>query len=104
MFTNEKLRMLINFVRNEKNLADLSENPSVWDELFLKNEAQIVEIGKIDKPGPGFMGELSNVSRTFEPERVSLKHVEFVTDIVEKESPRRQNFCRYQIGDICKNI
>jgi hypothetical protein len=53
--------------------------------LFLKKEAQIVEIGKIDKPGPGLIGELGKVSRTFEPERISLNHVDHVTRIVLKK-------------------
>src|SRR5690606_32289368 len=47
MFFMDKLRSLINFIRKKRKLAGLSENPSVWDELFLKNEAQVVEIGKI---------------------------------------------------------
>lgn len=85
MYGMHKLRKLINYVRTKKGLADLSENTSVWDELFLKKEPQIVEIGKIDKPESGLMGELGKVSRTFEPERVSLNHVEYVTQILKKK-------------------
>ncbi|CAN7273342.1 hypothetical protein [Paenibacillus sp. LjRoot56] len=68
---NKFLReVLINKVRKKRNVAPYSEYPSVWDEVFLKNELQIAEIGRIDKPdNPGLYGCIDKASRPFESER-----------------------------------
>lgn len=103
LYGMDKIRTAINYVRQKKNLAVLSENTSVWDELFLKNEPQIVEIGKIDKPEHNLIGELGKVSRTFEPERLSLNHVDIVTRIVkEKEVPVDKVFVDVKSGTYVK--
>ncbi|MFB9274464.1 DUF6338 family protein [Cohnella cellulosilytica] len=103
LYGMKKLRDVTNYVRNKKGLADLSEHTSVWDELFLKKEAQIVEIGKIDKPESALIGELGKVSRTFEPERISLNHVDYVTRIVrEKKVPVDKVFVDVKSGTYVK--
>ncbi|MBP1907063.1 hypothetical protein J2Z32_003728 [Paenibacillus turicensis] len=84
LYGMSRFREIINYIRRKNNLAEFSENTSVWDELFLKNEPQIVAIGKIDKPEHYLIGELGKVSRTFEPERISLNHVDYVTRIVTR--------------------
>lgn len=67
---NEFLRKkIINPVRESHGVAPFSEFPSVWDEVFMKNEPQVVEIGKIDKSGETLIGQIKKVSRPFEPER-----------------------------------
>lgn len=77
-------RLLINLVRKLRGLAGFSHNASVWDEMFLKKGGQIVEVGKIDKEDIAVIGEIENVSRTFEPERINLRHIDICTRIVKK--------------------
>ncbi|MBE2923946.1 hypothetical protein [Anoxybacillus flavithermus] len=80
---------LINSVRKWRGVAPLSKSPSVWDEVFLNNDAQVVEIGKIDKDEAKFkfIGEIKKVSRTFEPERnILLNEIEFFTDLVNRHN------------------
>lgn len=79
---------VINKVREWRGVAPLSKSPSVWDEVFLNNDSQVVEIGKIDKmdsEGHGFIGEIKKASRTFEPERnILLNEIDFFTTLVKK--------------------
>ncbi|RVT67690.1 DUF6338 family protein [Niallia taxi] len=79
---------IINKVRKSRGIAPLSRTPSVWDEVFLNNDVQVVEIGKIDKSSePGYIGEIKKASRTFEPERnIYLNEIQFFTELVEKHS------------------
>lgn len=77
----------INKVREFRGVAPLSKTPSVWDEVFLNNDAQIVEITKIDKDEKkeSFIGEIEKTSRTFEPERnLVLRYVDHWTNIISK--------------------
>ncbi len=74
-------RNLINNIRKWRGVAPFSNSPSVWDEVFLSNDAQVIEIGKIDSKEKGIIGEIKKVSRTFEPERsLLLNHVEYFTN------------------------
>lgn len=76
---------VINKIRVWRGVAPFSNTPSVWDEIFTKNDAQVVEIGKIDKPGCEMIGCINKVSRPLEPERnLYLNEVDFFTDLVEK--------------------
>jgi hypothetical protein len=79
---------VINKVREWRGVAPLSKSPSVWDEVFLNNDSQVVEIGKIDKMDSeeyGFIGEIKKASRTFEPERnLLLNEIDFFTTLVKK--------------------
>lgn len=82
---------LINIVRKSRRVAPLSKSASVWDEVFLNDDCQVVEIGKIDKLDndeyQGYIGEIKNASRTFEPERnILLNEVEFFTELVKKHN------------------
>lgn len=79
------MRFLINGVRKWRGLAPLSKSSTVWDEVFLNNDAQVVEIGKIDKEAPGIIGEIKKASRPFEPERnILLSEIDFFTDLVKR--------------------
>jgi hypothetical protein len=82
---NPILLKVINKVRTWRGVAALSNTPSVWDEVFLTNEIQVVEVGKIDKPDKTVIGCLKKVSRPFEPERhVYLEDVKYFTGLIEK--------------------
>lgn len=88
-FHQQIFMRLINSVRKWRGIAPLSKSPSVWDEVFLNNDAQVIEIGKIDKDEPNFrfIGEIKKVSRTFEPERnILLNEIEFFTDLVKRHN------------------
>lgn len=76
---------LINGIRKWRGVAALSKSTSVWDEIFLYNDAQVVEIGKIDSNEEKLIGGIKKVSRTFEPERnIVLNDIEFFTDLVKR--------------------
>jgi len=70
---------LINWVRGKRGIATLSDSAAVWDEVFLKNELQYVEIGKLDnKDKDVIIVRIRKVSRPFEPER------SFCIDLIEE--------------------
>jgi hypothetical protein len=81
-------RSLINIIRTWRKVAPLSKTSSVWDELFLNNDSQVVEIRKIDKPdAKSIIGCIRKASRTFEPERhLLLDDVDFFTKLVSDHS------------------
>ncbi|MCF2719306.1 DUF6338 family protein [Paenibacillus sp. UKAQ_18] len=83
---------LINKVRKQRGVASFSDNSSVWDEVFGKDDEQVVEIGKINKEEDPIIGSITKASRTFEPERyLNLEDVDFFTDLVkEHKIPVRQ--------------
>lgn len=77
----------INDIRKRRGSAPFSKSPSVWDEVFGKDIAQVVELGKIDKQDSTscFIGRIANVSRHLEPERnIHLADVAYYTELVEK--------------------
>lgn len=83
---------LINWIRKSRGIASYSKSPSVWDEVFLNDDSQVVEIGKIDKDEMSFIGEIKKVSRTFEPERnILLNEIEYFTELVKKHKIPIQN-------------
>lgn len=76
---------LINWVRKKRGAAPFSDTTSVWDEVFGQNEAQVVRIGRLDKQDNiTVTGEITKASRTFEPERLCLDKVAFMTELVKK--------------------
>lgn len=78
---------VINKVRTWRGLAAFSKSPSVWEEVFANNDAQVVEIGKIDKKEESYIGEIKKASRAFEPERnILLNDIQFFTDLVKKHN------------------
>ncbi|WP_213397296.1 DUF6338 family protein [Virgibacillus pantothenticus] len=75
---------LVNKVRKWRNAAEYSETPSVWEEVFLKNEAQVVEVGKIGDSHVE-VGEIKKASRTFEPDRnLYLSDQKYYKDLIKK--------------------
>ena len=77
------LLRFINQVRTWRKIANYSVSPSVWDEVFLKGNPQVVEVGKIDKPESKLVGCIKKVSRPFEPERnLFLEEIDFFSYLV----------------------
>lgn len=75
---------IVNIIRKWRGAASFSKTPSVWDEVFLKNEPQVVKFSKIGEK-QSIIGEIEKVSRTFEPEKnLYLYDVEYYTKLVEK--------------------
>ncbi|GIN67556.1 hypothetical protein FKN04_09775 [Bacillus glycinifermentans] len=60
---------LVNVVRKGSGTAELSGTSTVWNETFLKNDAQVVSFRKIDNPNEVIYGEIKKVSRPVELER-----------------------------------
>ncbi|BBH24745.1 hypothetical protein Back11_60900 [Paenibacillus baekrokdamisoli] len=78
---------MVNRIRISRDLAPLSKNTSVWDEIFLNNNVQVVEVGRIDKKdGLPIYGCIKNTSRPFEPERhLYIEELrDFDKDFIEK--------------------
>lgn len=59
----------INNVRSKNGIAPLSEHTTVWNEMFLNNNGQIVEYSKIEEPNFTIIGCLIKVPRAHEPEK-----------------------------------
>ncbi|MDE1421315.1 hypothetical protein ABEV78_12575 [Bacillus licheniformis] len=49
---------LVNVVRRGSGTAELSGTSTVWNETFLKNDAQLVSFRKIDNPDEVIYGEI----------------------------------------------
>jgi len=80
----KKLLHKVNQIRKENGLAPLSGNTTVWNEAFLGNEGQLVEVYKIDKPDEKVIGCIKKVSRAFEPEKnIVLEGVEHWTEVMK---------------------
>lgn len=76
---------IINKVRKWRGITNLSKTAAVWDEVFLKNEPQVVEYGKIGEEEKSIIGEIEKVSRTFEPEKnLYLRYITRYTELVKK--------------------
>jgi len=95
---------VINKVRIWRGTAPFSNTPSVWDEVFGNNNPQVVEIGKIDRPGESMIGCIKKVSRPFEPERnICLEEVEGWTNYIkENEVPIENIFYDTKSGTYVK--
>lgn len=91
---------IINKIRGWRGIAPFSETSSVWDEVFGKNQPQVVEITKLDKPENKIIGCIKKVSRTFEPERnIYLEEVDYFTDLVKNNQiPISNTFCDTKSG------
>lgn len=76
---------MVNWAREKRGFAPFSDTTSVWEEVFGKNESQLVEIGRLDKPDNiTITGEIKKAARTFEPERLCLTDVTFMTELVKE--------------------
>lgn len=75
---------LVNVVRRGSGTAELSGTSTVWNETFLKNDAQLVSFRKIDNPDEVIYGEIKKVSRPVELERnMLLANTEHWTNILK---------------------
>ncbi|MFC3802730.1 DUF6338 family protein [Cohnella sp. GCM10012308] len=81
-----KQRILVNNVRKKIGVAGYSEYPSVWDEVFGRNESQVVRVSKIDKEKEsGTVGQLQKVSRPFEPDKsICLDEVVYYSELISE--------------------
>ncbi|MDI3411674.1 hypothetical protein QKW52_21755 [Bacillus sonorensis] len=75
---------LVNVVRRGSGTAELSGTSTVWNETFLKNDAQLVSFRKIDNPDEVIYGEIKKVSRPVELERnLLLSNTEYWTELLK---------------------
>ncbi|HDR3890317.1 TPA: hypothetical protein QCO65_004835 [Bacillus cereus] len=80
----DKMLTKVNKIRVKNNKAPLSRESNVWDTVFLSNQAQIVRISKLDNPKMFIVGEIQNVSRTYELEKnIVLRETKYWTKIVK---------------------
>ena len=95
---------IINCVRKLRGVAEFSKTPSVWDEVFLKNEPQVVEYGKIGEEEKSIKGEIEKVSRPFEPDRnIFLRDIDFYTNLIHKHKiPVSRTFIDTRTGTYVK--
>lgn len=63
------LSAIINIIRKWKGVAAFSKGTSVWETVFLNNDDQYVEFGRLDIPEKAIVGRITKASRPFEPER-----------------------------------
>lgn len=61
--------VIINIIRKWRGVAAYSKGTSVWETVFLNNDDQYVEFGRLDIPEKAIVGRITKVSRPFEPER-----------------------------------
>ncbi|MED3669607.1 hypothetical protein P4461_02605 [Bacillus subtilis] len=74
-----------NKIRRKRNLNDLSKYQTVWEELFVSQGQNVVEISKIDGSETKLIGDISKVSRPLEPDRNFVLHdIKYFTRLVEK--------------------
>ncbi|MEC1289411.1 hypothetical protein [Bacillus mojavensis] len=75
---------LVNVVRKESGTAELSATSTVWNETFLKDDAQVISFRKIDNPDEVIYGIIEKVSRPVELERnLLLSDSEHWTNILK---------------------
>lgn len=75
---------LVNWVRKKRGIAIFSNSTAVWDEVFGKNDSQIIEFGRLDKSeAPPIIGQINNASRFFEPERnLCIDEIDYMTELI----------------------
>ncbi len=64
------LSAIINLIRKWRGVAAFSKGTSVWETVFLDNDDQYVEFGRLDIPEKAIVGRITKASRPFEPERI----------------------------------
>jgi len=96
---------LINVIRKWRGVAKYSKTPSVWEEVFLQNDAQVVEVLSLSDNKKGIIGEIEKVSRPFETDRnLYLRHMDFYIDLVKRhEIPVEKTFIDSRTG-MCVKI
>jgi len=74
----------INKIRKANGIAPLSKKTTVWNEMFLTKEGQIVEYCKMDNQEKCFVGSLVKVPRANEQERnIVLEAVDHWSKVME---------------------
>ncbi|MFB5267667.1 hypothetical protein ACE41H_12870 [Paenibacillus enshidis] len=93
-------RFLVNLIRLSVGKAGLSKSASVWEEIFLGSEKQVVGIAKIGSITPDIIGAVEKVARPFETKiAFGLLYIEHCKMIVEKyEVPISQVFTDIDSG------
>jgi len=82
----------INKVRKENGIAPLSEQTTVWNEMFLGNVGQIVEVSKIDSQDKFLVGSLLKVPRANEPSKdIVLEATDHWAKVIEYYNVRIEN-------------
>ncbi|MGE1126345.1 hypothetical protein [Bacillus wiedmannii] len=80
----DKMLARINEIRARNKKAPMSRESSVWDVTFSHNKPQVVKVMKIDNSTEFLIGEIQNVSRTYELEKnIVLKNTEIWTEVFE---------------------
>ncbi|MDP1421689.1 hypothetical protein Q8G35_25815 [Peribacillus simplex] len=75
----------VNTIRIKNNKAALSRDASVWDTVFSKDVAQVVKIINLEDKNMFDIGEIKNVSRTYETEKnIVLQRMTLWREIDEK--------------------
>jgi hypothetical protein len=75
----------INKIRVKNGISAFSKSPTVWEEVFVKHSAKVLEITKLDKQEEKIIGCMEKASRPLEPERnLVLNDVDFFTKIIAR--------------------
>lgn len=76
---------MVNKVRKTIGKIDLSDSPTVWEEVFFNRDVLVVGIAKIGSAKPDLYGTIQKASRPFEPRRaLKLVYVEYIGKVIEK--------------------
>ncbi|MEC0105365.1 hypothetical protein P4H27_00265 [Paenibacillus taichungensis] len=91
---------LVNVARRISKKAKLSLASSVWEEVFLRNDRQVVGVAKLGSMKPDMIGSMHKVARPFEPKRAfKLLYMDHCKLIVEKyEVPIKEIFTDIDSG------
>ncbi|GIP08871.1 hypothetical protein J1TS5_10410 [Paenibacillus macerans] len=77
-------QLVVNKIRTSIGKTELSMSPSVWEEVFFKNDITVVGIAKIGTDTPDIYGCIDKVSRPFEPKRaIRLIYTNYVKLLVQ---------------------
>lgn len=76
-------QFLVNKIRSLVGKTDLSMSPTVWEEVFFKNDISVVGIGKVGTEKPDIFGCIDRVSRPFEAKRaMRLIYSDYVKKLI----------------------
>lgn len=103
---------MINKIRKWRKLADLADNTSVWDEMFLlfeegKNKKEMaLVIHKLDKPEEFIAGGLDRMSRPFELDRALIlkKTDEWTNAYKHYDYPTKRVYVDIKAGVVIKEL
>ncbi|ASS63467.1 MULTISPECIES: hypothetical protein [Bacillus] len=88
IYTKLYLKLVIgavNKVRRKRGLNGLSKYQTVWEEIFVSQGQNVVELSKIDNEDKKIIGDIEKVSRPLEPERnFVLRDITYFTELVKR--------------------